>query len=167
MKYFHDRNFPDYKFAPGDQVLLDTTHLDLHHLYVSGKRKLAPRYIGPYPVLKLTTPDTYQVQLPPGLKLHNEFHISYLRPYEFDANPRRLNDVLRLLPCEGHEGFQVQRILDRRVLKGIIQYKVRWYGRDNKDSWEPESELTQASGLITNFLQDLQSTSRRLRSGDP
>ncbi|KAF4135600.1 putative retrotransposable element Tf2 protein type 1-like protein [Phytophthora infestans] len=70
-----------------------------------GKRKLAPRYIGPYPVLKLTTPDTYQVQLPPGIKLHNEFHISYLRPYEFNANPRRLNDVPRLLTRDGHEGF--------------------------------------------------------------
>ncbi|KAF4130426.1 hypothetical protein GN958_ATG20320 [Phytophthora infestans] len=79
----------------------------------------------PIPVLKLTTPDTYQVQLPPGLKLHNELHISCLRPYEFDANPRRLNDVPRLLTREGHEGFQVRRILDRRVLKGMIQYKVR------------------------------------------
>ncbi|ETP27989.1 hypothetical protein F442_22726 [Phytophthora nicotianae P10297] len=81
----------------------------------TGKRKLAPRFIGPYPVLKSTTPDTYQLGLPPGLQLHDEFHASYLRPNTLDSNPRRLNDVPRLIRREGFDGLQVQAILQRRV----------------------------------------------------
>ncbi|OWZ20969.1 Retrotransposon protein, Ty3-gypsy subclass [Phytophthora megakarya] len=43
MKFFHDRNRPTYRFEEGDQLLLDTSNLDLHHVGTSGKRKLAPR----------------------------------------------------------------------------------------------------------------------------
>lgn len=163
MKYFHDRNRPNYSFVAGDQVLLDTTNLDVAHMGVIGKRKLAPRYIGPYPVIQATTPDNYQLGLPPGLMLHDEFHVSYLRPYIFDENPLRLNDVPRLITREGHDGLQVQRILDERTRKGVTEYKVRWYGRDNKDSWEPESNLAQAAGLIRQF----QESRTRTRSQNP
>ncbi|GMF43949.1 unnamed protein product [Phytophthora fragariaefolia] len=164
MKYFHDRNRPTYQFAEGDQVLLDTSNLDLHHLGTTGKRKLAPRFIGPYPVVKPTTPDTYQLGLPPGLRLHDEFHVSYLRPYVFDSNPRRLNNVPQLITREGYEGLQVQAILQRRVRKGKVEFKVRWYGRDNKDSWEPEDNLEQAGGLIERFHLTQPHRSTRQRS---
>ncbi|GMF46627.1 unnamed protein product [Phytophthora fragariaefolia] len=164
MKYFHDRNRPTYQFAEGDQVLLDTSNLDLHHLGTAGKRKLAPRFIGPYPVVKPTTPDTYQLGLPPGLRLHDEFHVWYLRPYVFDSNPRRLNDVPRLITRESYEGLQVQAILQRRVRKGKVEFKVRWYGRDNKDSWEPEDNLEQAPGLIERFHLTQPHRSTRQRS---
>lgn len=60
MKHFHDRNRPTHSFEPGDQVLLDTVNLELPHLGTTGKLKLAPRFIGSYPVLALTTPDTYK-----------------------------------------------------------------------------------------------------------
>ncbi|ETO70507.1 hypothetical protein F444_13012 [Phytophthora nicotianae P1976] len=152
MKYFHDRNRPTYRLAEEDQVLLDTSNLDLHHLGTTGSRKLAPRFIGPYPVLSATKPDTYKIGMPPGLRLHDEFHVSYLRPYIIDANPRRLNDVPRLITRDGHDGLQVQAILDRRVRKNTVMFKIRWYGRDNKDSWEPEANLGQVRGLIERFL---------------
>ncbi|ETO75112.1 hypothetical protein F444_09257 [Phytophthora nicotianae P1976] len=152
MKYFHDGNRPTNRLAEGDQVLLDTSNLDLHHLGTTGSRKLAPRFIGPYPVLSATKPDTYKIGMPPGHRLHDEFHVSYLRPYIFDANPRRLNDVPRLITRDGHGVLQVQAILDRRVRKNTVMFKIRWYGRDNKASWEPEANLGQVRGLIERFL---------------
>lgn len=128
MKYFHDRNRPIHSFEP---VFLDTVNLDLPHRGTTGKRKLAPRFIGPYPVLTFTTPDTYKIGLPPGVRLHDEFHVSYLHPYLMDANPRRLNDVPRLITREGHEGLQVQAIVAKRKRRDGIYYKVRWYGKGN------------------------------------
>ncbi|OWZ08375.1 Retrotransposon nucleocapsid protein [Phytophthora megakarya] len=95
--------------------------------------------------------DTYQIGLPPGLQLNDEFHVSYLRPYVFDSDPRRYNDVPPLITRDGFEGVQVEQILQRRVKNGKVQFKVRWYGRDNKDSWEPEENLEQVRGLIERF----------------
>ncbi len=41
------------------------------------------------------------------------------------------------------EEFEVEQILSQRVLKGEVQYKIRWKGYDSKfDSWEPESCLS-------------------------
>ncbi|KAG2786968.1 hypothetical protein PC129_g392 [Phytophthora cactorum] len=100
--------------------------------------------------------------MPPGLRPHDEFHVSYLRPYIFDANPRRLNDGPDLITSDGHEGLQVLVILDRRVRGNTAMFNVRWYGGDNKDSWEPESNLDQARGLIERFR-----LTRSVRSARP
>jgi hypothetical protein len=104
-------------------VLLDTLNLDLAHVSTKGRRKLAARFIGPYRVLELTTPDTYRISLPPGDRLHDEFHVSYLRKYHEDPNPKRLNDVPRLITRDGFEGNQIHSIIGQRKHRGIQQYR--------------------------------------------
>jgi hypothetical protein len=44
------------------------------------KGKLAPRYIGPYPIIDKYGPTSYQVELPARLSgVHNVFHVSQLK----------------------------------------------------------------------------------------
>jgi hypothetical protein len=44
------------------------------------KEKLAPRYIGPYPIIDKYEPMSYQVELPAKLSIvHNVFHVSQLK----------------------------------------------------------------------------------------
>jgi hypothetical protein len=44
------------------------------------KGKLAPRYIGPYPIIDKYGPMSYQVELPTRLLgVHNVFHVSQLK----------------------------------------------------------------------------------------
>jgi hypothetical protein len=160
MKHFYDRNRPDIAFAVGDQVLLDTLHLDLAHVGTQGRRKFASRFIGPYKILATTTPNTYRISLPPGIRLHDEFHVQYLRPYHEDPNPNRLNRVPRLITRDGVEGNQIRAIVGQRVRRGIQYYKVQWFGRDEPDTWEPATNLTQAKGLIDDFLSSSEATTR-------
>jgi hypothetical protein len=119
MKHFFDRNRPDIVFAVGDHVLLDTLHLDLEHVGAKGRRKFASRFIGPYKITACTTPNTYRIGLPPGVRLHDEFHVQYLRPYHEDTNPNRLNRVPRLITRDGSEGSQV-RPPTRRLFPMIL-----------------------------------------------
>ncbi|GMF28449.1 unnamed protein product [Phytophthora fragariaefolia] len=152
MKHFYDMNRPDVRFSIGDEVLLDTLHLDLAHIGTAGRRKFAARFIGSYKILTSTTPNTYRTSLSPGIRLHDEFHVSYLRRYHEDSYPHRLNDVPRLITRDGTVGQQIRAIVDQRDHQGELQYKVRWYGRDERDSWEPATNLTQAAGLIAELL---------------
>jgi len=47
------------------------------------KGKLAPRYIGPYEVVKRIVPVAYQLVLPPHLiRINDVFHVSMLRKVE-------------------------------------------------------------------------------------
>ena len=42
--------------------------------------KLAPRYVGPFPVIERYGPVAYRVELPPHLSaVHNIFHVSQLK----------------------------------------------------------------------------------------
>jgi hypothetical protein len=44
------------------------------------KGKLAPRYIGPFPILEIYGPVAYRLQLPETLSfVHNVFHVSQLK----------------------------------------------------------------------------------------
>jgi len=45
-------------------------------------RKLTPRFIGPYQIIRRIGPVAYEIALPPHLaNLHNVFHVSQLRKY--------------------------------------------------------------------------------------
>ncbi|TDH66162.1 uncharacterized protein CCR75_002742 [Bremia lactucae] len=100
-------------------ILLDTLNLDLTHIGAKGRRKCAARFIGPYKNNQRTTPDTYQISLLPGVRLHNEFHVANLQPSAKDTNDKRLNNVPRLITCDGTEGNQVRAIVGYRTRYGI------------------------------------------------
>ena len=73
-----------FKFQEGDHVFLKiipTTGIGR----VMRVRKLNPRYLGPFQILKQIGMLAYQISLPPNLSnLHNVFHVSQLRKYQSD-----------------------------------------------------------------------------------
>ncbi|OWY91045.1 hypothetical protein PHMEG_00040540 [Phytophthora megakarya] len=60
------------KFAVGDRVLLSTAGIQPTLVTNLGANKLAPRFIGPFKVLKVLG-DAYTLQLPTALRLHPTF----------------------------------------------------------------------------------------------
>ena len=47
--------------------------------------KLAPHYCGPFEILSRIGKVSYQLAIPPNLRVHNVFHISVLKKYVHDA----------------------------------------------------------------------------------
>ena len=44
------------------------------------------RYEGPFPIHGKVDKVSYKVELPPRLKIHPVFHVSYLKPYHEDKD---------------------------------------------------------------------------------
>ena len=48
--------------------------------------KLAPRYVGPFKILAIIGLVSYQLDLPPYIRIHDVFHISLLKKYVADQS---------------------------------------------------------------------------------
>ena len=108
--------------------------------------------IGPYRIIKATTPDTYRLAMPPGLRLHQEFHTELLTPYQQDSSSTRANLPNEgLINKEGEPIYIVDRILDANPKRKTV--KVRWKGyTEDYDTWEPISYLDSAIGLVVDYF---------------
>jgi hypothetical protein len=67
------------EFEVGEHVYLKVSHMKGVKRF-GVKRKLAPRYIGPFPILEKCGTVAYKLELPPSLAgVHDIFHVSQLK----------------------------------------------------------------------------------------
>ncbi|KAL0173634.1 hypothetical protein M9458_029602, partial [Cirrhinus mrigala] len=150
-----DKHFADARqriaplYQPGDSVWLSTRDLRLR----LPCRKLSPRYIGPFKILRQINDVTFQLQLPPRYRIHPTFHVSLLKPYfpsatetpgaEAGAPPPEILDQPSI--------YTVNQILDSRRRRGRLEYLIDWegYGPEER-SWVPWDDVLDPS-LLTDF----------------
>ncbi|KAG2383927.1 uncharacterized protein HKW66_Vig0153100 [Vigna angularis] len=108
-------------------------------------KKLSPKFIGPYQILKKIGPVAYELALPPQLSnLHPVFHVSQLRKYI--ANPSHVLELedIQLSPDRTLE-LQPVRIEDVRTKlhkgKDVRLVKVVWDAKTEDSTWEVESAM--------------------------
>ncbi|KAE9001679.1 hypothetical protein PF011_g13646 [Phytophthora fragariae] len=67
-------------FRRGERVLLSTDGIQGTAVTNLGANKLAPRYIGPFKILKVIG-DAYTLDIPTAMRLHPTFYVGRLKPY--------------------------------------------------------------------------------------
>jgi hypothetical protein len=143
-------------FQTGDQVWLDGRNIKMFH----PTAKLAPKRHGPFPIIRVLSPITYELRLPVQWKLHPVFHVDLLTPYRetefhganYDKPPPDL--------INGEEEYEVERIVaSRRFGRGHkLQYLVKWKGYpDAENQWVAKEDVF-AEDAIREF-HDLNSDS--------
>ena len=110
------------------------------------RRKLSPRYIGPYEILERVGPVAYRIALPPELsRMHDVFHVSMLRKYISDPS-----HVLESQPVDLKFDLsyveQPVKILDWKTQtlrsREISLVKVLWRSHTVEEAtWEPEEQM--------------------------
>ena len=143
------------RYVCGQKVWLSTSNLPLQ----SESRKLSPRFVGPFRIVKVINPVAVKLHLPPNLRrVHPVFHVSCIKPViRPPSRPVRVPSLVDDTPI-----YRVRRILDMRRRGRGHQYLVDWegYGPEER-SWVPSRDVLDPS-LIDDFLR-----SRQLASGAP
>jgi hypothetical protein len=146
MKQQADQGCSECQFVEGDQVFLRLQPYKKTSLKVKHCQKLAPKFYGPYTVLKRVGQVTYQLALPSQSKLHPVFHVSCLK--KVIGTRCQIQTNLPELAEERSIWLQPEAILDQhehrlrqRTIKEVL---VQWKDTNPTDAtWEPATILQQ------------------------
>jgi hypothetical protein len=135
------RDTPNDTRKAQDQVWLEGKNLRLNQ----PTAKLAPRRHGPFKVIKVLSPVSYQLALPTQWSIHPVFHIDLLTPYRETIThgpnyQRPLPDLV-----DGEEEYSVEKILDSRKFgrRQRLQYLVKWEGYPDSDNmWVDKDDVS-------------------------
>ena len=114
--------------------------------------KLDYQRLGPFEISGQINDVAFRLDLPQGMHLHPVFHVSLLEPYVPTLIPDR--DIPPPPPVELAEGpeYQVEAILDSKIMRNKLYYLVDWLGYTPNDrTWEPAENVTNAPELVQEF----------------
>ncbi|KAG1930238.1 retrotransposable element [Pimephales promelas] len=140
------------RYSVGQRVWLSTLNLPLQ----STSRKLAPKFIGPFRILKILSPVSVRLKLSANLRrVHPVFHVSCIKPV-IRAPPQPATPPVRV---EGAPVYRVRRLLDVRPRGRGHQFLVDWEGYGPEERcWIPSRDVLDRS-LIDDFYRSRQSSS--------
>jgi hypothetical protein len=140
-----DKRRSPLEFEVGDHVYLWVSSMKgVRRFGIKGK--LAPRYIGPYPIIDKYGPTSYQLELPAKLSgVHNVFHVSQLKKCLKPPTDVVVEDTIPLESDLTYKAYPI-KILDQqdRVTrnKTIRFYKIQWNEHSEDEAmWEHEDFL--------------------------
>ncbi|XP_077249350.1 uncharacterized protein LOC143888840 [Tasmannia lanceolata] len=134
-----DKNRTEREFSVGDWVFLRLQPYRQTSVEVRTNMKLAPRFYGPYEVLKRIGPVAYKLALPPTSRIHPVFHVSCLKKQLGPSVP--LHSELPPLTDDGYLHPEPEEVLDRRMIKtknqAVTELLIKWRGLPHEDAtWE-------------------------------
>ena len=136
---------PDYK--PGDMVFISTKNIKTER----PSKKLDYKNIGPYPIVRKVGQASYEVDLPPNVSIHPVFHTSLLRLHANDPLPNQLVAAPPPVVVGGEEEWEVEEILNSRLIRGQLHYRAKWVGHVPDYRYYPASDFDNAAELVHKF----------------
>ena len=163
MKKFGDRKRgkgEEYKI--GDAVLLSTKDLKWQ---MKGRRseKLTERFVGPYKVKGIVSSNVIELELPSSIKIHPVVNVSRVRLYKPQVEGQKKIPPKPVI-IEGEEEFEVEKIINKRTIRGKEKFLVRWKGYTaEEDTWESRENLENAKELVEEFEKVYKEEDEELR----
>ncbi|GJQ94078.1 hypothetical protein Tco_0005217 [Tanacetum coccineum] len=145
QKSYADKRRKPLEFEVGDRVLLKVS--PWKDVVRFGKKgKLAPRYVGPFEILKKIGLVAYRLRLPEELSsVHGTFHVSNLKKCLADASLHVTLDEINVdkILCFVEEPVEImEHEIKKLKRKNIALVKARWNSKRGPEfTWEHEDQM--------------------------
>jgi len=150
------------EYRVGDLVLLSTKNLKWQ---TKGRRseKLTERFVGPYKIKGIISSNAIELDLPKSIRIHPVVNVSRVQLYKSQVEGQK-----KILPkpviIEGEEEFEVEKILNKKTIRGKKKFLVRWRGyMAEEDTWENRENLENAKELVEEFERKYREETKELR----
>jgi len=116
--------------------------------------KLTERFVGPYKVKAIISSNAVELDLPTTVKIHPVVNVSRIRKYTSQVEGQKM-ETPQPVVIEGEEEWEVEKILNKRKVRGKDKYLVRWKGFTAEgDTWESQENLRNAEDLLKEFEEE-------------
>jgi len=151
MKRYADRGRKETEvWKKGDRVLLSTKDLVFKERPM---KKLTERYVGPYAIEEVVLSNAVKLRLPSSMRIHPVVNVSQIVRYKEQVKGQKKEEG-KPIEVEGVEEWEVEKILNKKKIRGVEKYLVRWKGfMVEGDTWERKENLKNAEELIKEFEQ--------------
>jgi len=151
MKRYADRGRKETEvWKKEDRVLLSTKDLVFKERPM---KKLTERYVGPYAIEEIVLSNVVKLQLPSSMRIHPVVNVSQIVRYKEQIKGQKKEEG-KPVEVEGIEEWEVEKILNKKKMRGVEKYLIRWKGFTVEgDTWERRENLKNAEELIKEFEQ--------------
>jgi len=131
----------------GDRVLLSTKDLVFKE---RPSKKLTERYVGPYTIEEVVSSNAVKLRLPSSMRIHLVINVSRIVKYKEQVKGQKKEEG-KPIEVEGVEEWEVEKVLNKKKIRGVEKYLIRWKGFTAEgDTWEGKENLKNAEKLIDN-----------------
>ena len=88
------------------------------------------------------------------MRIHPVVNVSQIVHYKEQVKGQKKEEG-KLIEVEGVEEWEVEKILNKKKIRGVVKYLIRWKGFTAEgDTWERRENLKNAEKLIEEFEQE-------------
>jgi len=103
-----------------DRVILSTKDLVFKE---RPAKKLVDQYVGPYTIEEVVSTNAVKLQLPTSIRIHLVVNISQVVQYKEQVEGQKSEEA-KPIEVEGVEEWEVERILNKKKIRGVNRYLV-------------------------------------------
>lgn len=154
--HYANKDRRTHTIAPNTYVLLSSKNLRFKG---KGRKKLYPKFIGPFLVTAMMGPNAAQLSLPDVWQMHNVFHVNLLKPYKGVVKDGDLTALKNLpLDFDNIPEYEVDFIFAHRLSKASKfsdnEFLCKWQGMTQEhNSWEAEEKLPRE--VVDDYFKDV------------
>jgi len=163
IKKFADKKQREREeYRVGDLVLLSTKDLKWQ---IKGRRseKLTEHFVGLYKVKGIISSNAIELELSKSIRIHSVVNVSRVWLYKPQVEGQKKIPPKPVI-IEGEEEFEVEKILNKRTVRGKKKFLVRWKGyMAEEDTWENRENLENVKELVKEFKREYGEKAEELR----
>jgi len=145
-----------------DLVLLSTKDLKWQMVRRSSK-KLVKQFVGPYKIKAVISSNVVELELPATVRIHPVVNVSWIKWYIDQVDGQR-KEMPQPVVVEGEEEWEVEKILNKRKVRGKDKFLVWWKGfMAEGDTWESQENLQNAGDLLRELEKEYSRDDKEVR----
>jgi len=112
---------------------------------------LTEKHVGPYAIEGVVSMNAVKLRLPSSMRIHPVVNISWIVRYKEQIEGQKKEEG-ELVEVEGIEEWEVEKILNKKKIRGVEKYLVWWKGFIAEgDTWERKENLKNAEEALEEF----------------